>query len=194
MDRLEIVESGARSFDGGQGVPESIYSRFLRVKTEGLSRTQLEAGRLESFFPIDLKSAYKLATGKGAEKLLQNAPEAGKMVDYLERDIFAILPDYKAPIDLAHINGFMINGVLRNIFMDRNIARKEIQNAVVGVKISDLVKRAMEDFGKALKISPTDLSRAVSGTLNSGANRQWVTNIVKTAQDMRADASNRFEL
>lgn len=197
MVSLERTEERAKDSDADQGSPENLYKTFSSIRSGGLARTQLDPSRMESFFPKDLRSAYTLATARNGEKSFQDTPTNRQMVIYLEKDIFGKLPDYKAPIDPSHCEGFKIDGVLRTIFMDRNVAKKAVERALTGLTPAEVVKRVMSDYVHELKIQlnfpKTDISRATHGNFGSGANRHLVANIIKTAEAMKSNAPKNPE-
>ena len=188
MGSLERAEESTVSNTVEQDLPKSLYQIFHDARDEGLLSTHLKPDALASYIPKNLKSAYDLAMNRAGEKKFQDTPENREMVDYLRNDIFGLWPAYTAPINLDHTKGFVISGMARNVLMDKKVAWLEIRSALTGLTAEDVVKRAMNDFGRALNISPAELKRAVTGTLNSGANRQMVSNLVKTAKTMQSEA------
>lgn len=158
----------------------TLYERYRDVITKGLTRTKLSRDKLYSFFPPHLQPAFSLSLkSKGAAF---NTPTNMKVVEYLE-DIFGILPDYDAPIDEKHAEGFFINGKMRQIFMDKAKAGLGIQRALKGLSPDDVVKKAVIDLKG--QFSESEIIHAVKFSLPNGVDRHFVSKIVQIANHLK---------
>lgn len=159
----------------------TLYDRYSKVITRGLERTKLNRDRLYSFFPPHLQPAFSLALKSKGNSF--NTPSNMKVIEYLENDIFAILPDYDAPIDEKHADGFFINGKMREIFMNKAVAGNGIHRALKGLSPDDVVKKAVIDLKG--QFSESEIIHAVKFSLPNGVDRHFVSKIVQIANRLK---------
>jgi hypothetical protein len=93
------------------------------------------------------------------------------------------LPDYDAPIDERHSDGFFINGKMREIFMNKAVAGIGLHRALKGLNSDDVVKKAVIDLRG--QFSESEIVHAVKFSLPNGVDRHFVSRIVQIANGMK---------
>lgn len=162
-------------------IQTTLYDCYLNILSEGMKRTRMKRDDVYPLLPPHLQVPYGIAIKH--RKNFTDTPLHREIVLNLKNEIFGKLPNFTAPVKKEHADGFLINGIFRQVSMFKDVAERTIDKAMQGLHRAEVVKRALIDLkGEFDKQSIDD---AVNMRFPHNADRCFVAKIVQVANSMK---------
>ena len=98
---------------------------FSAMVKEHSQRTNFNRERIEFYLPPELKGVFKSASVLGGR--LNNDDVGQRLFEFVEKDIFGVLPNFRSAAKIEQADGIFIHGKLvSGLMMPRDVAFKQV--------------------------------------------------------------------